>query len=81
MITRLVQRGLLGLIYLYRWTLGPFMGGQCRYHPTCSAYGLEAVREWGPWRGGWMTVKRIARCHPWAKGGIDPVMPRDDRKS
>jgi putative membrane protein insertion efficiency factor len=73
MIGRAAQSAVIGLIYLYRWTLGPLLGGQCRYHPTCSAYGLDAVREWGAVRGSWMAVKRIARCHPWAKGGFDPV--------
>ncbi len=58
---------------MYRGTLGRVMGGQCRYVPTCSAYGLEAIKEWGAWRGGWMTVRRILRCHPFAKGGVDLV--------
>jgi putative membrane protein insertion efficiency factor len=76
MIGRWAQAVVFGLIYLYRWTRGPLLGGQCRYHPTCSAYGLDAVREWGAIRGSWMTVKRIGRCHPWAKGGFDPVPVR-----
>lgn len=72
-VTRAVQTLLLGAIWVYRITLSRFLGGQCRYVPTCSAYGLEAIREWGPWRGGWMTLRRIARCHPWVQGGYDPV--------
>jgi putative membrane protein insertion efficiency factor len=67
---------LIAGIHGYRWTLGPFLGGHCRYSPSCSTYGLEAVREWGPFRGFWMTAKRIARCHPWAAGGFDPVPSR-----
>ena len=76
MISRCAQNCLLLLIHVYRHTLGLFLGGQCRYHPTCSAYALDAIREWGPWRGAWLTVKRIARCHPFAQSGIDPVPPK-----
>jgi putative membrane protein insertion efficiency factor len=76
LFSRILQSLLLALIHLYRWTLSPFLGSQCRYHPTCSHYGLDAIRTWGPWRGGWMTLCRIARCHPWAKGGFDPVPPK-----
>lgn len=75
MVSRAFGMFLLALIHAYRAVLGPLMGGQCRYDPTCSAYGLEAIREHGPWRGGWLTIKRIARCHPFVKGGFDPVPP------
>ena len=64
-------------IRLYQATLRPFVGGQCRYHPTCSDYGLEAYRQHGPIRGTVLTVKRILRCHPFVKGGYDPVPPPD----
>jgi uncharacterized protein len=64
---------LLGLIHAYRVTLGWFMGGQCRFHPTCSQYGLEAIRMHGPFYGSWLTLKRIARCQPFSQGGYDPV--------
>jgi hypothetical protein len=45
----------------------------CRYHPTCSEYNFQAIEKYGIFRGGWMGIKRIVRCHPWAKGGNDPV--------
>jgi uncharacterized protein len=64
---------LTGLIVLYRVTLGPFLGGQCRFHPTCSQYALDAVRKYGSWRGAWKTLKRLARCHPWGGSGYDPA--------
>lgn len=61
------------LIGLYRVTLSPFIGGQCRYEPTCSRYGLDAYRLHGPIRGTRMTIARVLRCHPFSKGGYDPV--------
>ncbi|MCC6428756.1 MAG: membrane protein insertion efficiency factor YidD [Phycisphaerales bacterium] len=67
------------LIRAYQVTLSPFIGGQCRYSPTCSNYALDAYREHGPWRGTGMTIRRILRCHPFARGGYDPVPPREDR--
>lgn len=63
----------VAIIRLYRVTLSPIVGRQCRYHPTCSAYGLEAFRLHGPIRGLVLTCRRILRCHPFAKGGYDPV--------
>jgi putative membrane protein insertion efficiency factor len=64
----------IGLIYLYRLTLGPFLGGHCRFEPSCSRYGIEAYREHGPFRGTWLTARRLARCHPFSgRSGFDPV--------
>ncbi len=62
---------IIAMVWAYRCTLGPLMGGHCRFHPTCSQYMIDAVGKHGPWRGLWMGVKRIGRCHPWSKGGID----------
>lgn len=64
---------LLGLIRAYQYLLSPWVGGACRYTPTCSAYAADAIRRFGPLRGGWLTVKRLARCHPWGSAGYDPV--------
>ena len=61
------------LVWVYRATLGHFMGGQCRFYPTCSQYMVDSVNKHGAWRGGWRGAKRICRCHPWSDGGIDPA--------
>ncbi len=63
----------LGIIKLYQLLLSPLLGASCRYTPTCSAYGIEAIKKYGPFKGGWLTLKRIASCHPWGKHGHDPV--------
>jgi putative membrane protein insertion efficiency factor len=63
----------LGIIRLYQLLLSPLLGASCRYTPTCSAYGVEAIKKHGPFYGGWLTLKRIASCHPWGKHGHDPV--------
>ncbi|MBP5711252.1 MAG: membrane protein insertion efficiency factor YidD [Bacteroidales bacterium] len=61
------------IIKAYRVTLSPLIGRQCRYLPTCSQYGLEAITKYGPWKGGWLTLKRILSCNPWGGSGYDPV--------
>lgn len=67
---------LIGLLRAYRALISPLYGQVCRYHPSCSAYALGAVTTHGSLRGSWLTVRRLARCHPWAAGGYDPVPPR-----
>lgn len=68
-----MTRVVLVLIRAYQLTLSPLLGNSCRYEPSCSRYTYEAVQRYGWARGSWMGVKRIARCHPFAKGGYDPV--------
>lgn len=68
-----MSRLLLGLLYAYRILLSPFLGRRCRFHPSCSIYAVLAVRRFGAWRGGWLAMTRLLRCHPWHSGGVDPV--------
>ena len=62
-----------GLIRLYRYTLSPLIGYDCRHLPTCSQYSEEAIDRFGLWAGGWMTLARLCRCHPWGTSGLDFV--------
>ncbi|PWG80865.1 membrane protein insertion efficiency factor YidD [Pararcticibacter amylolyticus] len=61
------------LIRLYQYLLSPLLGASCRYTPTCSQYGVEAIKKHGPFKGGWLTLKRLSKCHPWGGHGHDPV--------
>jgi putative membrane protein insertion efficiency factor len=64
---------LLVLIKTYRYCLSPMLGASCRFLPTCSDYAAQAIDKYGAGQGGWLALKRIARCHPWHPGGYDPV--------
>lgn len=72
---------LIGLLKTYRFAISPLYGQVCRYHPTCSAYALEAVTVHGSIKGSWLAVRRVGRCHPWAPGGYDPVPPHPSRSN
>ena len=67
------QLVLVIVVRTYQMTLGYLLPPSCRYYPSCSAYALEALERHGPWRGGWLSLCRIARCHPFRPGGFDPV--------
>jgi putative membrane protein insertion efficiency factor len=63
----------IALIKLYQWIISPVLGPKCRYTPSCSQYALEALKKYGPLKGGWLALRRISRCHPWGGHGYDPV--------
>lgn len=60
-------------IYFYRYCISPLKPPSCRYSPTCSEYAIQAVKKYGPIKGTWLAIRRIARCHPWGGHGYDPV--------
>lgn len=61
------------LIRFYQLVVSPWIGPKCRFTPTCSQYGIEALKKYGPLKGLWLTIKRVSRCHPWGGSGFDPV--------
>ena len=70
---RIAKAALKAPIHLYRIALSPLVGWRCRHLPSCSAYALEAIEVNGAWRGFWLALSRMARCHPWGSDGLDPV--------
>lgn len=72
-------RALRGFVHGWRLTASLMYGSVCRYHPSCSEYALDALAEHGALRGGWLTARRLCRCHPWGGSGYDPV-PRRRRR-
>ncbi|MDR3046452.1 MAG: membrane protein insertion efficiency factor YidD [Bacteroidales bacterium] len=72
-MSKILSKFFILLIKIYQVTLSPFIGGQCRYLPTCSHYGIEAIKKHGPFKGSLLMLKRICSCHPWGGSGYDPV--------
>lgn len=70
---RMVNGLLLAFIRVYQYVLSPLLPNSCRFLPTCSQYGVQALQKHGPLKGFWLTTKRILRCHPWGGSGYDPV--------
>ena len=72
----IIQNLMRGLIRLYQIFISPFLGGNCRFTPTCSQYAMEAIEIYGAFKGCWLAVCRLGRCHPFHPGGYDPVPPK-----
>lgn len=68
-----MRKILLVLIGGYRYLISPWLGNHCRFHPSCSCYAQTAIEQHGAMAGGWLALRRLLRCHPWAPGGYDPV--------
>lgn len=64
---------MVGIVRLYQILLSPLLGANCRFHPACSQYAIEAITKHGAIRGSWYTLRRVSRCHPFCEGGYDPV--------
>ena len=77
-MSHMARKFVLSLLQGYKWAISPLFLPACRYVPTCSEYAMEAVDRYGVIRGGWMTMKRLLRCHPFVQGGYDPVLKMHD---
>ena len=72
-LLRILSLPFIALIKLYQWIVSPMLGPKCRFTPTCSQYAIDALKKHGVFKGLWLTVKRLSRCHPWGGHGYDPV--------
>ena len=77
-VSRFLAWPLIWLVKFYRFAISPWLGGNCRFQPTCSEYAIEALKTHGVLRGGWLAARRISRCHPWGGSGYDPVPGTDE---
>lgn len=73
----MLKKAFLAIIRFYQIVISPIKPPTCRFYPTCSHYGLEAIQRFGALKGGWLTIKRIAKCHPFHPGGLDPVPEKE----
>lgn len=73
----LLVRLLLMPLRFYKWALSPLLPPMCRFHPSCSVYAMGAIAVHGPFKGSWLSARRVVRCHPFNRGGFDPVPPRN----
>lgn len=76
---RVLQQIICLPIKLYQYLISPLLQPSCRYYPSCSHYAEGAIKHYGIGKGLWMAIKRLLRCHPWARGGYDPVVPNNEK--
>jgi hypothetical protein len=81
LLIKLPQKLLIGVVKAYRLLLSPSLGSSCRFEPTCSAYSLQALEQYGATIGSYLTLRRLVRCHPWCDGGDDPVPAKANAKT
>lgn len=79
-IKKIIQFPFITLVRFYQLVISPLTPASCRYNPTCSQYTIEAIKEWGILKGGWLSIKRISSCHPWGGSGDDPVPKKNETK-
>lgn len=79
-IIKIIQFPFIALVRFYQLVISPLTPASCRYNPTCSQYTIEAIKEWGILKGGWLSIKRISSCHPWGGSGDDPVPKKNETK-
>jgi putative membrane protein insertion efficiency factor len=77
-VKQMAKKLVIALIRFYQIFISPLKPPTCRFYPTCSQYGLEAVKRFGAIKGGWLTIKRILKCHPFHPGGFDPVPEKQE---
>jgi putative membrane protein insertion efficiency factor len=78
MIKKIIRTIFIIPVKIYQWVISPLFPPNCRFQPTCSNYTIEAIMEWGIFKGGWLAIKRIGKCHPWGPHGPDPVPKKRD---
>ena len=75
-----MRRLLIALIRIYQYAISPYMAANCRFTPSCSSYAVEAIRRFGVFKGSWLAMKRLGRCHPLHEGGMDPVPTQHNKE-
>lgn len=80
-IKKIISYPLLLLVYFYKYAISPLTPASCRHVPTCSTYMIEAIKIHGPFKGFWLGMNRLSKCHPWGTHGYDPVPTRKQDKS